>query len=43
MLPHLKSERYEWCVPFCAIASTILLLILVPVAVYMARLPLASC
>ena len=43
MLPHLKSERYEWCVPFCAIASTLVLLVLVPVAVYMARLPLASC
>ena len=43
MLPHLKSERYEWCVPFGAIATTLVLLILVPVAVYLARLPLASC
>ena len=43
MLPHLKSERYEWCMPFCAIFSSIVLLVLVPVAIYAARLPLVSC
>ena len=43
MLPHLKSEKYEWCLPFCALFTSLVLLILVPVAVYAARFPVLSC
>lgn len=43
MLPHIKSEKYEWWVPYCALLTNVVLLLVVPIAVYTARFPLMSC
>ncbi len=43
MLPHLKSEKYEWWVPYCALLTSVVLLLVVPIAIYAARFPLLSC
>lgn len=43
MLPHVKSERYEWWVPYCALLSSVVLLLVVPIAIYAAKFPLLSC
>ena len=43
VLPHLKSEKYEWWVPYCALLTSVVLLLLVPIVIYAARFPRLSC
>lgn len=43
MLPHLKSEKYEWWVPYCALLTSVLLLVVVPIIIYTTRFPRLSC
>lgn len=42
-LPHVKSEKYEWFLPFCALATSLLLLVVMPAIVYAARFPAMAC
>lgn len=42
-LPHVKSEKYEWYLPFCALGSNFLLLIVLPIIIYAVRFPIMAC
>jgi hypothetical protein len=42
-LPHIKSEKYEWFIPYVAVLSTLAFLGAVPAFVYLARLRHAPC
>ncbi|CAL8463943.1 g3478 [Coccomyxa elongata] len=42
-LPHVKSEKYEWYLPFCALGSSFLLLIVLPIIIYSVRFPIMAC
>ena len=43
LLPHLKSERFEWFQPYCTLGACFMLLIVAPVIVYAGRFPHISC
>lgn len=42
-MPHVKSEKYEWMMPFMALLSSFIMLIVLPVIVYAARFPHMAC
>ena len=43
MLPHLKSEKYEWWIPYMSMLTTIGFLLALPLYVYLMRLPGMAC
>ena len=43
MLPHLKSEKYEWWIPYMSMLTTIGILLALPLYVYLKRLPGIAC
>ena len=43
LLPHVKSERYEWFQVYCALAFSFLLLFVAPVFVYTVRFAHMAC
>jgi hypothetical protein len=42
-LPHVKSEKYEWLMPFCALFTSFLMLVVLPVIIYAGRFPHMGC
>ncbi|EIE18925.1 hypothetical protein COCSUDRAFT_59848 [Coccomyxa subellipsoidea C-169] len=42
-MPHVKSEKYEWFLPFGALATSFVLLIVLPIVIYAARFPHMAC
>ena len=43
MLPHLKSEKYEWWIPYMSMLTTVGILLALPLYVYLKRLPGIAC
>jgi hypothetical protein len=43
LLPHLKSEKFEWFQPYCAAVSCFLFLVVAPVIIYAGRFPHMAC
>ncbi|KAL3143449.1 hypothetical protein ABBQ38_002265 [Trebouxia sp. C0009 RCD-2024] len=43
MLPHLKSEKYEWWIPYMSMLTTIGFLLALPLYVYLKQLPGIAC
>lgn len=43
MLPHLKSEKYEWFVPYLTLLSVLIFAGALPAFLYLHRLPRAMC
>lgn len=43
LLPHVKSERFEWFQAYCALASSFVLLVGAPVFIYTVRFVHMSC
>lgn len=43
MLPHLKSEKYEWWIPYMSMLTTFGILLALPLYVYLKRLPGITC
>ena len=43
MLPHLKSEKYEWWIPYMSTLTTFGILLALPLYVYLKRLPGIIC
>ena len=43
LLPHLKSEKFEWWIPYMSLFTTFGFLLALPLYVYLKRLPGISC
>jgi hypothetical protein len=43
LLPHVKSEKYEWFLPYLAAASSAAFCLLLPAVLYGDSLPRLSC
>ena len=43
LLPHLKSEKFEWWIPYASVFTTFGFLLALPLYVYLKRLPGVSC
>ncbi|KAL0028230.1 hypothetical protein WJX79_003033 [Trebouxia sp. C0005] len=43
LLPHLKSEKFEWWIPYMSLITTCGFLLALPLYVYLKRLPGISC
>ena len=43
LLPHLKSEKFEWWIPYMSLFTTFGFLLALPLYVYLSRLPGISC
>ena len=43
LLPHLKSEKYEWWIPYTSMLTTFGMLLALPLYVYLKRLPEIAC
>lgn len=43
MLPHLKSEKYEWWIPYMSMLTTFGILLALPLYVYLKRLLGITC
>ena len=43
LLPHVKSEKYEWFLPYAAAASLLAFCVLLPAVLYGGSLPRLAC